>query len=63
MSQNMSTLTSIEIEHNVEDLFGLFDSFGEEDYLGEQVSKTVHCLQCGMLAEQAGAGREVGVRV
>ncbi len=55
----MPALSSIEIEHNMEDLFGLFDSYGDEDYLGEPVSKKVHCIQCGMLAERAGAAREV----
>lgn len=44
-----------EVEQNLSDIFGLFEKFGDDDYLGELVSKTVHSVQCGLLAEQDGA--------
>ncbi|XP_046551136.1 2-amino-1-hydroxyethylphosphonate dioxygenase (glycine-forming)-like [Haliotis rubra] len=42
-----------------ERLFQLYRDHGSEDYLGEDVSKTQHSIQCGMLAEAEGCSKEI----
>ncbi|XP_071080883.1 2-amino-1-hydroxyethylphosphonate dioxygenase (glycine-forming)-like [Haliotis cracherodii] len=42
-----------------EHVFQLFSNHGNEDYLGEAVSKTQHSIQCGMLAEAEGYSKEI----
>jgi predicted HD phosphohydrolase len=51
------------IEKRVDELFSLFDDFGNDDYLGELISKSVHSIQCGLLAEQAGYDKSVNDKI
>jgi putative nucleotidyltransferase with HDIG domain len=38
----------------VDDIIKLFEEFGDEDYIGEPVSKKVHSIQAALLAEKEG---------
>jgi phosphonate degradation associated HDIG domain protein len=40
----------------IETIFDVFRKAGERDYGNERVTQTAHALQCGWLAEKAGAG-------
>ena len=42
-------------EQAVETILDIFRAEGERDYGGERLSQTAHALQCGWLAEKAGA--------
>ncbi len=42
--------------HSIEDIEKLFLDVGHIAYAGEGISQLEHALQCGQLAEQAGAG-------
>ncbi|XP_041369736.1 2-amino-1-hydroxyethylphosphonate dioxygenase (glycine-forming)-like [Gigantopelta aegis] len=48
-----------EATNAVDEVFRLFRDYGEDDYIGESVSKTTHSIQCGMLAERDGYPNEV----
>lgn len=43
-------------EQAIEAIFEVYRAAGERDYGGERLSQTAHALQCGLLAEKAGAG-------
>ena len=45
------------------EIFGLFEEYGNSDYLGEKVSKTTHSIQVGKLAEKSGAPVEVSLQL
>ena len=42
------------IESVVNKVFGLFDKFGHESYIGEDVSQLQHAQQCAQAAQQSG---------
>lgn len=48
-----------EILHNVEEIMGLYEQYGSDDYIGEPVSQIEHMCQCAQLAESAGQDNEV----
>ena len=39
---------------SIEELFDLYVKYGNEDYIGEEVSQIEHALQCAYLAEKEG---------
>ncbi|KAK3083708.1 hypothetical protein FSP39_001812 [Pinctada imbricata] len=43
----------------VSEVISLYERHGDDDYLGESVSKTQHSIQCALLAEEEGYGDEV----
>jgi len=43
----------------VEEIMGLYQQFGDEDYIGEPVSQLEHMCQCAELAEKEGYDEEV----
>jgi phosphonate degradation associated HDIG domain protein len=43
----------------ISDIQRLFDQLGDRAYSGEPVSQIEHALQCGLLAEEAGASPEL----
>ena len=43
----------------VNEIFRLYEEEGQSQYLGEDVTKTQHSIQCAMWAEKDGAVREV----
>ena len=40
-------------------VFSLFEKYGNEDYLGENVTQLEHAIQCAMLAEKEDGSTEV----
>ena len=52
-------MQELQIQENVTEILSLYQSFGNEDYIGEPVSQIEHMCQCAQLAEAAGADREV----
>lgn len=47
------------IAKNADEIIGLYNSFGGEDYIGEPVSQVEHMCQCAQLAEKSGYDNEV----
>lgn len=48
-----------EIQQRVDEIFSLYEKFGNEDYIGEPVSQIEHMCQCAQLAEASGADDEL----
>lgn len=46
-------------ETATEDIFSLFEKYGDNDYDGEPVSQTSHMVQCGMRAMDMGEDEEL----
>lgn len=46
-------------ETATEDIFSLFEKYGDNDYDGEPVSQTSHMVQCGMRAMDLGEDEEL----
>ena len=42
-------------------VFVLFDKYGDQDYIGENVSQLEHAVQCAMMAEKEDGSVEVGI--
>ena len=38
----------------IHEIFGLFEKFGHENYIGEKVSQLQHAQQCAQEAKRAG---------
>lgn len=49
----------MEVKARVDEIFRLYENVGESQYLGEDVTKTQHSIQCAMCAERDGGTREV----
>ena len=47
------------VKETVQEVFGLYRRFGDEDYIGEPVSQIEHMVQAGLLAEKNGFDEEV----
>ena len=47
------------IEKTAQEIIGLYEKFGHEDYIGEPVSQIEHMCQCAQLAEDAGYDNDV----
>ena len=47
------------IEESVNEIFGLYQKYGDEDYIGEPVSQVEHMCQAAQLAEAEGYPEEV----
>ena len=47
------------IEENVQEIFELYQKYGDEDYIGEPVSQVEHMCQAAQLAEAEGYPEEV----
>jgi phosphonate degradation associated HDIG domain protein len=47
------------IDQALDEVFGLYQQFGAEDYIGEPVSQVEHMTQAAQLAEREGYGPEV----
>lgn len=45
----------MDVHRAISGAFRLYEELGQSQYLGEEVSKTEHSIQCAMLAEQDGA--------
>lgn len=43
----------------VDEIFALYETYGSSEYLGEDVTKTQHSIQCAMCAERDGASQEI----
>ena len=52
-------MTQSSIETVIEELFGLYEQFGSEDYIGEPVSQLEHMSQAAQLAMEQGYDDEV----
>ena len=48
-----------EIEQNIERIFQLFDDFGHENYIGEEVTQLQHAQQCAEAAKRSGQANHV----
>ncbi|XP_060568074.1 2-amino-1-hydroxyethylphosphonate dioxygenase (glycine-forming)-like [Ruditapes philippinarum] len=48
----------MEVVSIVNEIFRLYEDAGQSQYLGENVTKTQHSIQCAMCAEKDGAVRE-----
>jgi 2-amino-1-hydroxyethylphosphonate dioxygenase (glycine-forming) len=46
-------------DHVVSEIIGLYENYGNEDYIGEPVSQLEHMCQCAQLAEAEGYNDEV----
>lgn len=46
-------------KENVEDVFAMYEKFGQADYIGEPVSQVKHMVQAAQLAEGEGYEEEV----
>ena len=44
-----------------DEVFGLFDKHGQQDYIGENVTQLEHAIQCAMMAEKEDGSVEVMV--
>jgi predicted HD phosphohydrolase len=51
----------MEVVSIVNDIFRLYEDAGQSQYLGENVTKTQHSIQCAMCAEKDGVVQEVRV--
>ena len=49
----------VSITLRVQEIMGLYQKFGNEDYIGEPVSQIEHMCQCADLARESGADDEV----
>lgn len=47
------------INANVESILTLYKNYGDENYIGENVSQVEHMCQCAQLAENEGYDDEV----
>lgn len=52
-------MNAIDTESIIEEVFSLYDKFGNEDYIGEPVSQVEHMSQAAELAMEDGADDEV----
>ena len=43
----------------VDKVFGYYEKYGNQNYIGEKVTQLEHATQCAMLAEQEGHPKEV----
>lgn len=57
--KNLTTMNAIDTESIIEEVFSLYDKFGNEDYIGEPVSQVEHMSQAAELAMEDGADDEV----
>ncbi|XP_045176199.2 2-amino-1-hydroxyethylphosphonate dioxygenase (glycine-forming)-like [Mercenaria mercenaria] len=48
----------MEVKERVDEIFRLYEDAGQSQYLGEDVTKTQHSIQCAMCAERDGATSE-----
>ncbi len=46
-------------KENVEDVFAMYEKFGQADYIGEPVSQVEHMVQAAQLAEGEGNATSV----
>ncbi len=46
----------------VEQIFSLFDKYGEGDYIGENVTQIEHAVQCAMMAEKEDGTTQVAIK-
>ena len=49
----------VTIEKRVEEIFSLFEKYGDSDYIGESISQLEHAVQGAQLAEEEGYSDEV----
>lgn len=54
-----NTATKPTTDKTISEIMNLFNTYGDNDYDGEPVSQTSHMVQCGMLALNAQADKEV----
>jgi len=47
------------VEESVNEIFGLYQKYGDEDYIGEPVSQVEHMCQAAQLAEEEGYPEEI----
>ncbi|MFO7826579.1 MAG: HD domain-containing protein [Cyclobacterium sp.] len=52
-------MTQFSSQAKIDAVFGLYESYGNADYIGEPVSQMEHMCQAAQLAEQEGYGVEV----
>ena len=57
----MTLAVQISTMDAVDEVFRLYERHGSGDYLGENVSKTQHSVQCAILAEREGCSDEVRI--
>lgn len=48
-----------QVQNNADEIFHVYETYGQEDYDGEPVSHTSHMIQCAMLAMEEGADAEL----
>ena len=49
----------MDTEEVIEQVFRLYEDLGQSQYLGEEVTKTEHSMQCAMAAKVDGASDQV----
>lgn len=52
-------MTEAEISNIIDEVFGLYENFGSNDYIGEEVSQLEHMCQAARMAEREGYDQEV----
>ena len=52
-------MTDPTTESKINEIFSLYESFGNADYIGEPVSQIEHMSQAAQMAEKEGYGKEV----
>ena len=54
-----TSISAMSVEERVKEIFRLYHHYGNEDYLGEEVSQVEHATQCAMQAEKEGYPTDV----
>ena len=52
-------MTDSSNESKINEVFSLYESYGNADYIGEPVSQIEHMSQAAQMAEEEGYGNEV----
>jgi phosphonate degradation associated HDIG domain protein len=52
-------MTAEQAAANIDEIFKLYEKYGESDYIGEPVSQIEHMCQCGQMAIEEGCDDEI----
>tara|TARA_R110002050_G_scaffold84345_3_gene180102 strand:- start:319 stop:918 length:600 start_codon:yes stop_codon:yes gene_type:complete len=56
---NKNSMSKLSPELKINEVFALYESYGDADYIGEPVSQIEHMSQAAQMAEEEGYGKEV----
>lgn len=58
-AQNPTNMATQQLQQEIDEIFDLFQKYGDADYIGEDISQIEHAAQAAQLAEEQGFDKEV----